>query len=117
VRIPIALLSLQPSNSPRSSQISFLANIVQSCIQRGRVATSAAAASAQDAITAALAKTGNDACEFQFVGLAGEIEKQSESWGHLLLRLQQKHTGELRDSLSESVSGLHVKVLMLIVWF
>jgi predicted Rossmann fold nucleotide-binding protein DprA/Smf involved in DNA uptake len=40
--------------------------------------------------------------------LAADIEQQSESWGHLLLRLRAKNTAVQTDILSESVLALQL---------
>jgi hypothetical protein len=68
----------------------------------------ASASHAQDTITAALqAGTGAHA-ENPFVILAGDIDKQGESWGQLLQKLQQKNPGDIKDTLSESVLAVQL---------
>lgn len=40
--------------------------------------------------------------------MAGEIEKQSDAWGQLLLKLQQKNAGDIKEALSESVLAVQL---------
>ena len=61
----------------------------------------------QDIVTAALGKN-RPSGEVQFALLAGEIEKQSDAWGQLLLKLQQKNAGDIKDALSESVLAVQL---------
>lgn len=88
-------------------QISFLANIIQTCIQHGRLLIASSPSHSQDIVTAALGKNRPNG-EVQFAVLAGEIEKQSEAWGQLLLKLQQKNAGDVKDALSESVLAVQL---------
>ena len=87
-------------------QLYFLANIVQMCIQRGGITVSTSPVYAQEVLEAAISRGADDAIpagHLHFKVLAGEIEKLSNSWGQLLLRLQQKNSGDAIDTLSESV--------------
>jgi hypothetical protein len=78
------------------------------CLQRGRVLINASASHAQDTITAALAASTGAHAENPFVVLAGDIDKQGESWGQLLQKLQQKNQGDIKDTLSESVLAVQL---------
>jgi hypothetical protein len=92
-------------------QLYFLANIVQTCIQRGGIMASASPVYAQDVLEAAISRGAEDASpagHMHFKVLAGEIEKLSNSWGQLLLRLQQKNSGDAIDTLSESVLAVQL---------
>lgn len=46
--------------------------------------------------------------EVQFAVLAGEVEKQSDAWGQLLLKLQQQNVGDIKEALSESVLAVQL---------
>ena len=61
----------------------------------------------QEIVTAALGKNRPNG-EVQFAVLAGEIEKQSDAWGQLLLKLQQKNAGDIKEALSESVLAVQL---------
>jgi hypothetical protein len=102
--------------TPLPSQVVFIANIIQACIYRGRLSNCTSPQLAHASIAAALSSPGDTAAsaaqpdgQMRFAALASDIEKQSTEWNQLLLKLQQKNAGDVKDALSDS--GLAVQLL------
>ena len=102
--------------TPLPSQVVFIANIIQACIYRGRLSNCTTPQLAHAIIAAALSSPGDTAAsaaqpdgQMRFAALASDIEKQSTEWNQLLLKLQQKNAGDVKDALADS--GLAVQLL------
>ena len=106
--------------TPLPSQVVFIANIIQACIYRGRISNCTTPQLAHAIIAAALSSPGDTAAcgsssaaqpdgQLRFAVLAADIEKQSTEWSQLLLKLQQKNAGDVKDALADS--GLAVQLL------
>jgi hypothetical protein len=97
----------------------FIANIIQACVYRGRLSNCTSPQLAHAIIAAALGSSGDTAGsssaanappdgQLLFAVLAEDIEKQSNEWGQLLLKLQQKNAGDVKDALSDSVLAVQL---------
>jgi hypothetical protein len=105
-----------PFHASSIPQVVFIANIIQACIYRGRLSNCTSPQLAHASIAAALSSPGDTAAsaaqpdgQMRFAALASDIEKQSTEWNQLLLKLQQKNAGDVKDALSDS--GIAVQLL------